>query len=209
MTAPETYAVVDLGRLALRFGRVDRITRHEDGVTLESDTDHTVMIGLVACAFAELHRELGLDVGLVAQYALVHDLVEAYVGDTPTLAMPTEDSRTAKARREAVGFAEMGQEFALRLPWIARTVAAYELRRTPEARYVKAIDKLLPKITHLLNGGVTIHEEGMSREQLVARWDAQLVELEGYAADFPPLFELRRDLLELVLDRIDAQGWPT
>lgn len=200
----ETDALVDLGALALRFGRVDRITMHEDGITPESDTDHTVMLALVACAFADAHRELDLDLGLVAQYAIVHDLVEAYVGDTPTLRLPTESSKAEKARREADGFLTMAQQFGTRLPWIARLVASYETRQTPEARYVKAMDKMVPKITHLLNDGVTIRAEGMSREDLVARWDYQLDELREYAADFPAVFELRRELLTMVLNRLDA-----
>ncbi len=55
MKADDVDAVVDLGRMALAFGRIDRITFYEDGGTPESDSDHTVMLGLVACAFAARH----------------------------------------------------------------------------------------------------------------------------------------------------------
>lgn len=74
---------LNLGRLALLFGRVNRITKHDDGMTLESDTDHTIMLSLLACAFASKYMP-DLDIGRVAQFALVHDLVEAYAGDTAT-----------------------------------------------------------------------------------------------------------------------------
>jgi putative hydrolase of HD superfamily len=191
-------AVVDLGRLALAFGRVNRITLHDDGTTPESDTDHTVMLGLIACAFAQ--RELPqLDLGLIAQYALVHDLVEVYAGDTPTLQQLAPDAAADKAAREEAAYLRLAEEFAMRLPWIATTIAEYELRRTPEARYVKALDKLLPKITHLLNGCVTVRQQGMDVDALSARYATQLMELAGYAGDFPPLFELRAELVFEVL----------
>jgi len=92
--SPEPADVVRLGQLALAFGRVNRITRHEDGTTPESDTDHTVMLGLIACALAERWYP-HLDRGLVAQYALVHDLVEVYAGDTPTLAIDAAGAAAA------------------------------------------------------------------------------------------------------------------
>jgi putative hydrolase of HD superfamily len=197
MSAIDVEAVIDLGRLALAFGRVDRITYHEDGVTPESDTDHTVMLGLVACAFAARHLP-DLDLGKVAQYALVHDLVEVYAGDTPTLRI-SADEKAAKRGRERLALERIEREFALRLPWLPDTIHRYERQGDPEARYVKSLDKLLPKITHVLNGGVTLHQQAMGHEELGARYAAQGLELAGYAADFPPLLKLRTALVRQVL----------
>ncbi len=197
MKDADVDAVADLGRLALAFGRADRITYHEDGVTPESDTDHTVMLGLVACAFATRHLP-DLDLGRVAQYALVHDLVEVYAGDTPTLRISAEQ-KAVKRERERLALERIEREFALRLPWIPDTIHRYERQGDPEARYVKALDKLLPKITHLLNGGVTLRQQAMGRDELAARYAAQGLELLGYVADFPPLLELRAALVRQVL----------
>lgn len=201
MTARE---VIELGRLSLAFGRVNRITYHEDGTTLESDTDHTVMLGLVGCAFAARHLPR-LDIGLVAQFALVHDLVEVYAGDTPTLRI-TDDEREAKQQREIAAYHRIAQQFGATLPWVPRLIDRYEYRRDPEARYIKAMDKLLPKITHILNGCATLREQSISRDELVARFADQLVELETYAADFPPLIDLYAELVAMVLDRLDSKG---
>jgi putative hydrolase of HD superfamily len=206
MIGPTTSAVVDLGLVALRFARVDRITLHDDGVTPESDTDHTVMLGLIGCAFAARHLPQ-LDVGLVAQFALVHDLVEVYAGDTPTMHELTPEQKQAKADREGNAEHMLAAQFGVVLPWVATTIRAYEERVRPEARYVKALDKLLPKITHVLNGCRTLDEQGMGRAELVARYDNQLVELQEYAADFPALFKLRAELVALVLEQLpDEQG---
>ncbi len=42
-------SMVGLARLSLTFGQDNRITYHPDGKTPESDTDHTVMLGIIAC----------------------------------------------------------------------------------------------------------------------------------------------------------------
>jgi putative hydrolase of HD superfamily len=199
----DTQAVIDLGELSLAFGRVDRVTYHPDGKTLESDTDHTVMLGLVACAFASRYLPQ-LDVGLVAEFALVHDLVEVYAGDTSTLRID-DDGRAAKAEREAAAQARIEQEFGGSLPWLPWMIESYEARTLAEARYVKALDKLLPKITHILNNLKTIHEQGVTGEELKQRYDDQLVELLGYAGDLYPLFDLRAKLVEMVFDCLPVE----
>lgn len=191
-------AVVGLGRISLAFGRVNRITYHPDGATPESDTDHTVMLGLVACAFAAAHLP-HLNVGLIAQYALVHDLVEVYAGDTPTLRVQSADAKAEKQHREHEALQRIKDELGATLPWVPDLIGEYESRTTAEARFVKAMDKLLPKITHILNGAATIHAQGMSRDELAARYTAQVGELRAYADDFPPLFDLRAQLVAQVL----------
>ncbi len=191
--------LVDLARLSLLFGRVNRITFHEDGTTPESDTDHTVMLGLAACAIAAEHDDLQLDVGLVGQFALVHDLVEAYAGDMPTLRALSADRKAEKKARENAAFQRIMSEFGVALPWIDQTIAEYERQQWREARFVRALDKLLPKLTHLLNDGMTLRSEGMGVDELAARYVAQRAELAEYAGDFPVLMDLHAELVGRVL----------
>lgn len=75
ITSELATAVVDLGRLALRFGLVERGTFHPDGVTPETDTTHTVMLAVVGCALAERHLP-DLDRGRVAEFVLVSCLAQ-------------------------------------------------------------------------------------------------------------------------------------
>lgn len=194
----DAMPVLHLGRLCLDFGRIERLCKHPDGQRPETDTDHTVMVGVVGCAFAARHLPW-LDLGLIAQYALVHDLVEVYAGDTPTLRID-DGIRRRKAEIEAAALDRLRRELGLRLPWLTDTIDAYEQKARPEARYVKALDKLLPKITHIANGAAVLHEQGMVGAELAVRYDDQLTELMGYADDFPPLFELRTQLLGLLAD---------
>ena len=191
-------AIVDLGDLALRLSRVERITFHPDGKRPETDSDHTVMLGLIAPAFAARYLP-ELDLGLVAQFALVHDLPEAYAGDTPTLKLNGDDL-AQKKERELAATERIVKELGQDLPWLVHMLTRYEHQHEPEARYVRAMDKLLPKVTHILNQGrtfTTVQGE-MSFGDLVRRYQRQLRELEEYAADFPPLFDLRAQLLTLL-----------
>jgi 5'-deoxynucleotidase YfbR-like HD superfamily hydrolase len=96
-----TDSLIELGRLAMAFGKIDRTAcYHEDGVTKESDSDHTVMLGWIAPALAQRCFR-SLDLGLVAQFALIHDAVEVYAGDTQTLRIDGDGKAAKKAREDA------------------------------------------------------------------------------------------------------------
>lgn len=176
-------AIMDLARLALDFGRVDRVTCHPDGMTPESDTDHTVMLGLVACAFAARFAP-ELDLGKVAQFALVHDLVETYAGDTPTAHIMSDADHASKEEREAAALARIREEFDAELSWVGETIDAYESLATPEARFVKVMDKTLPKMVNMFNDGVTFKRQGNDRESGQAFLTHQHAKIrEGYGSD--------------------------
>ncbi len=193
-----TAGAVELGALALRLGRVDRGSLHPDGKTFESVTDHTVGLGWLACAWAARFRR-DLDSGLVAEYVLIHDAVEAHAYDTRTLRMPTAAVLADKASRERAAFERIAADFGITMPWIVQRIAEYEALSTPEARWVKACDKIAVKITHILNNCAAPRQQGMTVDELRARYDAQFEEVfgpGGYGADFPELALIYRDLVD-------------
>ena len=173
-----------LARISLAFGRVDRATLHEDGARPETDTDHTVMLGLVACELAPTT----LDRTKVAAFALVHDLVEVYAGDTQTLTI-TSDGMAAKRAREEVArtrlVAELGEG-----SWLAEILTTYEAQREPEARFVRLIDKVLPKLTHAFNGCAA----AKPLTDCVGFTDAHARQLRQYREEYPEF----ADALELL-----------
>lgn len=135
-------------RLALAFAQVERVTRHEDGVRPETDSDHAIMLILLAAEFAPP----SLSRGRIAEFAAVHDLAEAYAGDAQTLIIDAA-GRAAKDRREEEARARISADLGAD-SWIVRTLAAYEAQEEIEAQWVKIMDKVTPKLTHLLNGCV-------------------------------------------------------
>ena len=173
-----TSPVPDLLRLAditLAFGRVNRATRHPDGQRPESDAEHTMMLAFVAVTLADQHPEWGLDVGRLAVLALVHDLPEVYAGDTNTAGGLTPEQAAAKAQRERAATERLRGELDGSI--LVRALDTYERQDTPEARFLRVLDKVLPKLTHALNFGAALHDLGMSVADMQAAHAAQRAKL--------------------------------
>lgn len=194
--------MVELGELALRFSRVQRVTFHPDGVRPETDSDHTVMLGLVACALAADYFPQ-LNTGLVAQFALAHDLPEAGAGDVSTLRQLSEEQLREKKNRERSETFKIHARFAGSLPWVARTIRWYELQHSPEAVFVWAVDKLLPKVCHILNGGATVRAENATVDELRDRYATQNAQIRERAAQFPILADLHTMLVDRMLAAVE------
>ena len=206
----ELDEALHIAKIALAFGRVERITFHEDGKRPETDTDHTVMLGLLACQLAEklntrtfagmdVSLPVKLNIGLVAQFALVHDLVEVYSGDTQTLTIDAA-GRASKKEREAAARERLEAE--LGDCWLTDRLREYEAQDTPEARFVRVLDKVLPKLTHILNGCAAA-KTLTDRDGFEAAHDAQAASIEAEYSDVP--FEVRVLLQESM--RTSEQAW--
>jgi putative hydrolases of HD superfamily len=138
--------MLELSALSTRYAETYRATTFPDGKTFESDTDHTFILGMMACVLRD-HCAPELDRGKVAEYALVHDFVEVYAGDTPSLGLI---DKTEKDRIEHEALMRIKREYDAIFPWIAETIERYESQIEPEARF---IDKLMPGLNHIQNEG--------------------------------------------------------
>jgi putative hydrolase of HD superfamily len=187
-----TNSLLPIASLALQFAQVNRATFHHDGERPESDADHTVMLGLLAVHLAGEHPELGLHVGRLAALALVHDLPEVYAGDTNTTGGLSPEQRREKEHREAVARERLRDELGADSPIVA-LIERYEAQDSAEARFLRYLDKITPKLTHALNGNAAIRRAGHSVEWLRARHRAQGDELAERYPEFAgvlgPLFD--------------------
>lgn len=201
---PYSQGLVDIGRLAFKFAQVNRVTLRDDG-EYESDTDHTVMLSICACALAEALYKEKLDLGKVAQFAIVHDLVEAHVGDTNTINLP-QDKREEKEWREKQSLERIEQDFKGVYPWIHETIAEYERKESPEARFVKTLDKAMTKITNIINGGAAIKKLGTTYEEIELFFENQMKEYKNkYGDEFPELIEILDELMKNMLQEMYAK----
>lgn len=208
--SPDLLLLDRLAGLALAFGRVERATFHEDGIRRETDAEHTVMLGLVAVEVATaLNRRwltgfggLTFNVGRVAHYALVHDLVEARTpgGDTNSFDLG-EKGREDKARREAVGLARLREEFGGTA--MLGTIEEYEMQTVPEAQLVRYLDKITPKLTHALNGCAAIKAMGKALDDLRRAHREQGAAL---AVQYPELAPLVGPIFDAVC-RAAGEAW--
>ena len=120
-----------------------RSARTPDG-RVESVAEHSWRLALMALVLTPAQPEL--DALEVVKLCLVHDLGEAIAGDVPAVAQGGEPDRAARERRDLATLAAPAPS-ALREE-LLRLYDDYAAARTPEARFVKALDKLETLVTH-------------------------------------------------------------
>lgn len=141
MDYPSMDRLADLQQLIADFGKVQRAIPFADTSSAENDAEHSFGLA-ITCWYLQPHIAPELNIGKVLEYALAHDIVELHAGDTYVFdseGMKTKDQR----EREAV--------VKLRKDWpdfeqLSDRTEEYMNRANKEAKFVKAVDKLLPII---------------------------------------------------------------
>jgi putative hydrolase of HD superfamily len=134
----------------------------------------------------EEEQAKGLNMALVLAFALVHDLPEALTGDVPTFLPLTERQQREKDENEAAARrtikARLGGSF-----WIIyELMELYERQDTPEARFVKILDKAMPKLVRALSGkGPQVSLEVL--QALHQKQHAKLAKVAGQGSGGPQL----------------------
>lgn len=176
--------VMTIARLVLKFGEVERATAHEDGRP-ETDTTHTVMLALVAWLLVDTHPAVSMDMGRLLMFCIVHDLPEFYRGDVNTARELSAEEQAAKDEDEAAGLAAITAS----IPRLGRWIEWYERQDTPEARFVRYLDKVLPKLTHTINGFAVARKIELDLEEMRSNHRKQGAKL---AAEYPEMDLVRR-----------------
>jgi putative hydrolase of HD superfamily len=127
----------------------------------ENDAEHSWSLAVLACSMAE-HIDPKLEVGLVAQFALVHDLTEIYAKDTSVWADDSE--LETKEEREAAALNIIKEKFA-KFPWLINTLAVYESMESSEAKFVRAMDKFIALLIRIRDEGKFYHLNKISKEK--------------------------------------------
>lgn len=184
--------IYQLVRIALAMGRIERGINHPDGKP-ETDADHLVSTTWLACSLAARFYPQ-LDLGLVAQFAVVHDAVEAYAGDLYAVTATSAD-RAAQKLREYAAWCQIRDELP-GLGWLPQMIDRYEQQEDPEARFVWAVDKMLPKILLRLEGrpAEVLREHGVDTEMVRAYRKRERELFEERIPDFPEIMQLREEL---------------
>lgn len=153
----------------------------------ENSAEHSWHLAVMAVTLAE-HAPPGTDIARVTAMVLVHDLVEIDAGDLFVYA-----DEEQQARQEAAERAAADRIFPLLPPDQAGRLRGlwdeFEERRTPEARFARALDRLQPMLENLTAGGGTWQEHGITADQVLTK--VALIE-DGS----PALGRYARDLVE-------------
>ncbi len=133
----------------------------------ENSAEHSWHLALMALLLAEHARDVGLDLLRVVKMALAHDLVEIDAGDTYIY---DEAGRRGQAAREA---AAADRLFALLPPDQGAELRGlwqeYQAGRSPEARFLEALDRLQPLLLNFHTQGAQWRKHGVTADRVIAR----------------------------------------
>jgi 5'-deoxynucleotidase YfbR-like HD superfamily hydrolase len=154
--------IIELDKLK----QVLRQTRLMDGSRRENDAEHCWHVAVMAVVLAE-HAGAGIDVLRVLKMLLIHDVVEIDAGDTFLYAAVDAAAvaeRETRAAERIFGLLPPDQAGELRALW-----EEFEARRSAEAKFARALDRLEPLLQNHRNGGGTWREHGVTVEQVLAK----------------------------------------
>ncbi len=132
----------------------------------ENDAEHTFHLALMAATLAE-YADGPVDTARVLKMLLVHDLVEIDAGDTfmyDPQAMASKDDRETRAAERIFGLLPDDQAAEFRALW-----EEFEGRRSDDARFAAALDRLHPLLGNCYTGGGAWKEYGIRAPQVYAR----------------------------------------
>lgn len=181
-----------LREIVLPFYQVERaIPLRFVGRSWENDAEHSWSLALFACILAR-HIDPKLDVGKVCQFAVVHDLVELYAGDTNVYG--PEEHHETKEEREHLALQKIQKKFA-HLPWLTEMLTAYEKQDSPEALYVRSIDKYIALMFDFVDKGQYYHQNQLTRDDFYRHIQRPRNKAKGHAGAFAYHEEALKKLL--------------
>ena len=138
----------------------------------ENDIEHSMSV-VVLCWYLYEKLNCQLDISLVLKYAVVHDFVERYAGDTNTFA--DKSAREQKAKNEKAALERLASEFA-EFPSMIETMRRYEDKQDDESRFVWTVDKMQALIMGDMDDWRPYRKLGISYEQFVAKYETLLAQ---------------------------------
>jgi 5'-deoxynucleotidase YfbR-like HD superfamily hydrolase len=104
----------------------------------ENDIEHSLTVALL-CWYIHDKYKIDLDIAKILKYAIAHDFVERYAGDTNTFASASE--RSAKIQREQESLERLSDEFGEFNDMVA-SMRNYEQKQDDESLFVWTVDKM-------------------------------------------------------------------
>ncbi|GHE43522.1 phosphohydrolase [Streptosporangium violaceochromogenes] len=154
---------------AVEIDKLRRVVRRNtllDGSRRENDAEHSWYVGMLAMILAE-HAPPGTDLDRVIAMLLVHDIVEIDAGDTFIYDDGAVEAQLGIEREAAdriFGLLPGDQAERLRALW-----DEFEERKTPEAKFAKALDRIAPIMANHHNEGGTWSLFKVTAEQVLEK----------------------------------------
>ena len=165
-----------------------------DDNRFENSAEHSWHLCLMAHVLQE-YVDDEINVDRVIRMLLVHDIVEIDAGDTfafaPTTALNDQPEKELRAAERIFGLLPSHQRDEMFTLWLE-----FERSESTDARYAKAIDRVVPVFMNLANEGGGWRRHSLKRSQLIKR-------NEFFRISMPRLW----DYLVSQLDLAVQHGW--
>lgn len=185
----------DIQKLINDFSKVNRSiylpgTKNQ----LENDVHHSISVAFLAW---QIHDSLNLDLDMskVMKYAIAHDIVEIYAGDTHAFA--SQKARQQKKTKEAESLKQISAEFEDIFPDLIAIINEYECRQDDESLFVWTVDKMQPIIQNELTEHRALYDQGIMTSDIVSTTGAILDKA------YPPLRPLYSEFYHRLVDSHD------
>ncbi len=132
----------------------------------ENSAEHSWHLAMMAAVLTE-HASAAVDVAKVLEMVLVHDVVEIDAGDVfcyDVAGNVGKLDREKLAAERIFNLLPPDQSAKFRALW-----DEFEERRTPEARFAAALDRLMPLFHNYHAKGRGWQEHGVTEDQVIAR----------------------------------------
>ena len=155
----------DIQRLLIELDRLKSVYRRtylSDCSRNENSAEHSWHLAIALLALKGA-MQLEINVDHAVRIALVHDICEIGAGDVSVY----DPDHSVKTESEGAYVSKLASEhkgFALEIEQLWHE---YEKQETPESRWVKVVDRLLPFLMNLATEGKTWREGGIRRSQVV------------------------------------------
>ncbi|TWX73459.1 HD domain-containing protein [Colwellia sp. C1TZA3] len=160
----------------------------------ENSAEHSWHIAMMAQTL-HVYAAEPVNVARVTSMLLIHDIVEIDAGDTFAFAAQAElDAQEAKeleAAKRIFGLLPEKQGSAMLKLWLE-----FEAAETTDAKFAKAMDRVLPLLQNMKNDGGSWAKHNVSKSEVIARNNL----LDGLA---PKLWTYVAEQIELAVEK----GW--
>lgn len=152
----------------------------------ENDIEHSFMVAML-CWFICSYYKLELDLGKVLKYALAHDFVERYAGDTNTFASDVD--RQEKVAREQAALEKLSKEFS-EFDDLVTCMQQYEAKSDDEALFVWTVDKMQALILADMDGWRPYQKINITYDRFVEKHSQQLAQYSPHCKEiYATLFD--------------------
>lgn len=145
---------------------IGRQTYLTGAVRKENDAEHAWHMAVMTLILSEYSNE-PIDVLKTLSMILIHDVVEIDAGDTYAYdekAKETQAERELKAADRIFGMLPKEQAEKFKNLWLE-----FEERKTPEAKFARAMDNIQPMMLNALTDGLAWEEHKVHLNQILKR----------------------------------------